>query len=555
MRTHASLMVVLIVVLLAASLGGAGVVFSDPLIPGAVVAGKFNYQGRLTSPSGLPLDGVFPMRFQVYDDAAVGVLRWDSGVVNVTVVRGLFNVGLGVNPTDFNGTALWLRLYVNGEWLSPRQELAPVPYALSLRPGAQIRGEPTAWSGWVLNVTMDGAYPQAGAVTGVAATGSAVRGESSGGLGVYGYTQDGYAVYGRDTGTSQARGYGGYFASDNGVGVYGYSAADRYYNNTQAPGVYGRSLNGVGVYGVGETTHEGVRGESVDGQGLHGVSTNDAGVYGYSTNDIGVYGRTGGSTGADAGVYGLAGAGAYGVHGYQSGTSSGLGSFGETQGTGAGASGLSSSSGNGTWGYSANGNGLASMTARADNNYGLYTYDNLYSLNIHSFGAAMQVVQNGDQGSLEQGDVVAIAGLGDSPVDGVPLLRVAKASEANSTAVIGVVYSTYAAAWLADPAAVDPTGATGRAEPIPPTGPGPVAPGDYLLIVVRGPCLVKANAAATPIQVGDLLASSSLAGHAARAARVTVDGVQLAIPGTVFAKALAPLAAGQKLVAAYVTLQ
>ena len=121
--------------------------------------------------------------------------------------------------------------------------------------------------------------------------------------------------------------------------------------------------------------------------------------------------------------------------------------------------------------------------------------------------------------------------------------------------MIGVVYSTYAAAWLADPAAVDPTGATGRAEPIPPTGPGPVAPGDYLLIVVRGPCLVKANAAATPIQVGDLLASSSLAGHAARAARVTVDGVQLAIPGTVFAKALAPLAAGQKLVAAYVTLQ
>ena len=128
MRTHASLMVVLIVVLLAASLGGAGVVFSDPLIPGAVVAGKFNYQGRLTSPSGLPLDGVFPMRFQVYDDAAVGVLRWDSGVVNVTVVRGLFNVGLGVNPTDFNGTtSMW-------------------PFRISDRPaGSGARNAPTTF--------------------------------------------------------------------------------------------------------------------------------------------------------------------------------------------------------------------------------------------------------------------------------------------------------------------------------------------------------------------------------------------------------------------------
>ncbi len=533
-------LVVLCAVLLTVSLVAA----APPTPPDAVVAGKINYQGRLTNSSGLPLDGTYPMRFQVYDDAAVGTLLWDSGVFNVAVDNGLFNAILSVDPADFDGRALWLRLYVNGEWLTPRQELSPVPYALSLRPGAQVRGEPTAWTGWVFNVTMDGAYPQASAVTGVTATGSAVRGESAGGLGIYGYTQDGYAVYGSDTGTSAARGYGGYFTSDNGIGVYGYSAANRTYANTLAPGVYGRSLQGVGVYGVSDASYAGVRGESTDGPG----------VYGRSINSHGVSGITGSDDIGDAGVYGLT-TGAYGVYGFQSGTSSGLGVYGRTDGNGSGTSGVSYSTGNGAWGYSAEGNGVHSSTARADNNYGVYTSDNLYSLNYHSLGAAMQVVQNGDRSALEQGDVVVIAGVGESPVAGVPLLHVRKADAANSRGVIGVVHATYSAAWLEDPAALDPTGATGRDAALPPTRPGPAAPGEYLLIVVRGPCLVKVDASTAAIETGDLLAAAPLAGHAGRAAEINVDGVQLAAPGTVLGKALAPLASGQTLLYVYVTLQ
>lgn len=534
--------VVLCTAVLAVALVGAAL--AEPTPPDAAVANKINYQGRLTNPSGLPLDGTYPMRFQVYDDAAVGTLLWDSGVFNVAVDNGLFNAVLSVDAADFDGQALWLRLYVNGEWLTPRQELVPVPYALSLRPGAQVSGEPTAWTGWVFNVTMEGAYPQAGAVTGVAATGSAVRGESDGGLGVYGYTEDGYAVYGLDTGTSPARGYGGYFSSDNGIGVFGYSAANRTAANNLAPGIYGRSLQGVGVYGVSESTYAGVRGESTDGPGVYGRSTNGHGVSGStSSDDIG-----------DAGVYGVA-TSAYGVYGFQSGTASGLGTYGRTDGYGSGASGVSYSTGNGTWGYSSEGDGVNASTARADNNYGVYTPDNLYSLNFHLLGATMQVVQNGDSVPLEQGDVVVIAGLGESPVDGVPLLHVRRASEANSTGVIGVVYSTYAPAWLEDPAALDPTGATGRAEAAPAAQPGPVAPGEYLLVVVRGPCLVKANADSAAFEVGDLLASSGLPGVAGRAAEITVDGTQLAAPGTVVGKALAPLATGQKLLYVYVTLQ
>ncbi|TKJ30053.1 MAG: hypothetical protein CEE40_06540 [Chloroflexi bacterium B3_Chlor] len=220
----------------------------------AMVADKINYQGRLTDSVGAPLNGTFPMQFQIYDDATLGTMLWDSGTISVDVDQGLFNVQLAVDPADFDGQALWLRINVNGEWLLPRQELVPVPYALSLRPGAQIVGAPSASDGWVLKVDVNGFYPLAKAVSASAATGSAIRGESTGGWGVRGFTQDGYGVYGTDGGTTEGEGYGGYFTSSNGVPLGGYSTAQRSFNNNHAAGIYGSSENGVGVVGWGENS-------------------------------------------------------------------------------------------------------------------------------------------------------------------------------------------------------------------------------------------------------------------------------------------------------------
>jgi hypothetical protein len=169
-------------------------------------------------------------------------------------------------------------------------------------------------------------------------------------------------------------------------------------------------------------------------------------------------------------------------------------------------------------------------------------------------GAITQVAQNGDTQSLERGDVVVIAGMGESAAEGAPpLIRVRKAREVNSTGVIGVVASTYAAEWLMTE--TDPTGASSGDRSIPLAGPGPIAPGDYLLLVVQGPAQVKASALAGAIQPGDLLSSAGLEGHAARATTVTVEGVRTAAPGTVFGKALEPLGEGQKLIYVFVTLQ
>ena len=550
MKTRAMWVVVAVVAFLVLAAGAAGAI-PALLAPGDPVSGTINYQGRLTDPDGAPLDGTFPMRFQVYDDPAAGVIKWDSGVVNVAVDNGLFNVGLEVDPYHFNGQGLWLRIYVDGEWLSPRQELLPVPYALSLKPGAQIWG--SFDRNWLLKVR-NSANPATGAaIWSEAATGMAVYGTSPGGYGLYGYTENGYAVSGTDAGASQAHGFGGYFTSMNGVGVYGYSSAALTVNNFVAPGVFGKSLNGVGVYGVSEGTNSGVRGENTtSGRGVYGRSYSGRGVDGYSSTDIGVYGWTGGGSG-DYGVYGTGGDLTYGVYGFKSGTGGGLGVYGENDGTGAGVSG-NSVDGAGAWGYSGTYHGVHGVTAAADNNYGLYTADNLYSLNYHSLGATMQVVQNGDAEPLEPGDVVVIAGLGDAPADGLPrVIRVRKASEAGSTAVLGVVSASYARERFTTEG--EPTGASGPGDEIPPSEAKPVAPGDYLLVVVRGPCQVKASAAGGTIQVGDLLASASVAGRVARAGSVPIDGAAMVAPGTVLGKALEPLDAGEGLIYIYVTLQ
>jgi len=207
----------------------------------------------------------------------------------------------------------------------------------------------------------------------------------------------------------------------------------------------------------------------------------------------------------------------------------------------------SSASWYGVTGTSVSGRGVQGVTNRVDNNYGLYTADNIYSLNYHSAGAMMQVVQNAGKEALEPGDVAAFSGIGAPlEVDGPPVIQVVSANAANSTAIAGVVYSRYnIEALSADPEKVG--------DDITPDG--AAAPGEYLLMVVQGPAQVKASALAGPLQAGDLLSSAAQAGYAAKAAQVSLDGVETAMPGTILGKVLEPLAEGEALIYIFVTLQ
>ncbi len=95
----------------------------------------------------------------------------------------------------------------------------------------------------------------------------------------------------------------------------------------------------------------------------------------------------------------------------------------------------------------------------------------------------------------------------------------------------------------------------GRMAALEVTPAGDAAPGEYILVVVQGPALVNASAIAGEIAPGDLLSTSGRAGLAGKAAMVAQDGVETAVPGTVFGKALETLEGTQNAIYVYVTLQ
>ncbi len=487
MKTRTMLLTVALVAVLVLMAGAAGALAGPS--PDAPVDGGINYQGRLTNPDGDPLHGTFQMRFQIYDDAGAGTMLWDSGVVSVGVDHGLFNVKLAVEPVDFNGRALWLRIYVGGEWLWPRQELLPVPYALSLRPGAEIAGDSAV--NWILKVSNSHPSATGSAIWGSSVTGASVYGRSISGYGVIGYSDDTVGVVGHSTDS-----WGGYFTSIQGYGIRVITNGSDHWDHggwftaNYGYGVYAQSTGNYGVVGEGAMA------------GVRGVGTY-WGVSGRSTDGIGVSG--------------------------------------------------SSLNYNGVSGSSDNYHGVEGMTWRGDDNYGLFTQDNLYSLNFHTMGATMQVAQNGGDAPLEPGDVVVLSGMTALPeADAPAVIQVTRASSANSPAVAGVVYSRFAIETAFENREPGSEGSMANREITPE---GPVPPGEYLLLVVRGPAQVKASALPGAIQPGDLLSNAGEAGYAARAPWLNLDGVQFVAPGTVLGKALEPLDAGRGSIYILVTLQ
>jgi hypothetical protein len=161
------------------------------------VTSEINYQGRLAGSSGSPLTGTYTMTFRLYETATGGTAL-DMDAHQVEVTDGLFNTHIGFDQSYFDGRALWLGIKVGTDSeMTPRQEFRPVPYALSLVPGARIMGA----AQWNLNVET------------THASGRALRGQASSTSGTN------YGVVGA---SKSPDGYGGYFYNnEGGVGVYG----------------------------------------------------------------------------------------------------------------------------------------------------------------------------------------------------------------------------------------------------------------------------------------------------------------------------------------------
>ena len=315
-----------------------------------------SYQGRVTDSGGSPVtDGMYSMRFRIFNAATGGDLRWDSGVQSVEVNGGVFNVLLGESPmAEFIlpfDEDYWMVVTFEGINQTPRQRLSSCGYAYmasGLVPGTliseSISGLPygvlkvhnTATTGETYAITARHDSPSG---TGIIATAAASSGETYGisawnysnqGTGIYGYVcaNSGYTygVYGRSdspTGTAvygwasattgSNLGVSGISSSTSGIGVYG--------SNTQTSGstygVYGKSSSpdGEAVFGWAIATTGNARGvsgrsSSDSGDGVYGLASAASGVTcggcfeTYSTQGSGVRGIANATTGITYGVYG-----------------------------------------------------------------------------------------------------------------------------------------------------------------------------------------------------------------------------------------------------------
>ena len=540
------------------------------------VASKISYQGRLTDAAGNPLNGNYNLVFQLWDDATAGS-QVGSDIVrnNVPVSNGLFTVELDVPQEAFNGQALWLRIQVNGQWLAPRQELLPVPYALSLRPGAQIRGDiGTAPAVVVVNggsggtavqAHGDGVGLDAQGQTGVHAVGWAMGVDATGMTGVRGQGDVGV----RGEGLTGVHG-----ESDIGYGVVGVTNAP--ITATAAAGVYGESMNvhgvegfsqfGVGVFGhseggfgagVGGSGATGVYGtgglvgvsgytESDDGTGVAGTATGynsrgvegaaqfgtgvlgsgETGVKGTSTVGVGVQGE--GSTGVEGrsqsgvGVYGNTGSGVAAVMGEGpkgvlgiSSADSGEGVHGN--GTGSNTEGVLGTSVNahGVAGYSNGSNGSLAIGVYGQTtaSWGLATNQHLWVGGNCTGCTVAFLARNDGAKPLEVGDVVSIAGIAP-PLKGqqTPVLKVQRATNADK-GFLGVVQ---ARATVDEMPLYNADATQAQAIEMPGMASGEAAPDEYLFVVVQGLARVRADASAGAIQVGDPVGPVGAAGLASR---------------------------------------
>jgi hypothetical protein len=485
------------------------------------------------------------MIFRLYsDDTCTAQVGSDIDMSGVQVTDGLFSVALDVNQDHFSGRGLWLEVEVAGTAIGCR-EVLPVPYALSLRPGALVSGTVaggpvihaynTATTGPSLGLRGSsassggvGVYGRA-PVTGTVGIASATSGKTTG---VYGQTysnaNNAAGVRGIASATNGTTiGVHGRNDSSAGAGVYGYASA----NSGYTAGVFGANIStaGQGVLGLALATSgsaAGVSGQSASatGVGVYGTAptTGSVGIASAASGEtVGVYGRTNSSDDNAAGVYGHASSNSgltTGVYGVTDSTEGGMGVFGSARadsGTATGVAGFSGSlDGVGVFGWatsiSGSRRGVIGTVGWASSGYGLYTDNDLYVGGSCTGCTMVFVARNASQETLQVGDVVAVGGVGPL-LQGhtAPVLEVHRATAAD-VAVLGVVRSRgeFFAARGDQP--LDDSDIVQSAI-------GDAAPGDYVLVVTSGLAQVRVAPDVSNLAPGHVLAVDGPSGRVALA--------------------------------------
>ncbi len=124
----------------------AAITLAIPVL--ADVPGQINYQGQLTDDLGVPVpDGTYTMQFHLFETETGVDELWNSPNGEeqvVTVTGGIYTVQLGaVEPlysSIFDGGTAWLEVVVEGEKLSPRQQVTATAYALKAGDADTLEG-------------------------------------------------------------------------------------------------------------------------------------------------------------------------------------------------------------------------------------------------------------------------------------------------------------------------------------------------------------------------------------------------------------------------------
>jgi hypothetical protein len=201
------ILIIIVIVLLSMSVGWAQAQVGDTGEDGqpqranevaAILEDAIPIQGRLTDSTGAPLTGDHSVTFSIYDAAVAGILLCSTNYNPLAMTNGLFNATVnGCTDNEISGNQLYLGVQVDADAeMTPRQPIYAVPYARSLRPGADIGGEVSGLSTLALYNTSTtnnskGLY-------------SIAEGNSGITFGVYGraWSPDGYGGYFDNTGAA-----------------------------------------------------------------------------------------------------------------------------------------------------------------------------------------------------------------------------------------------------------------------------------------------------------------------------------------------------------------
>lgn len=319
---------------------------------------------------------------------------------------------------------------------------------------------------------------------------------------------------------------------------------------TEAP-LYGSSSTGFGVYGT-SNTGDGVRGGSSKGPGVDGESYDGPGVEGNSVRGNGVQGTSESPDGS--GVWGGNTRGGYGVSGY---TTSDYQAdpkiarpavFGLNHGTGPGVLGACDS-GDGVWGVSWAKDHAAVSAVNYRSGFGVWASGKIaghfegdieINGNINHNNGNINL-NNGNLNIASSGDVV----LADCAE---PFDVADENADPGSVMVIDQDGKLRQCARPYDKTVAGVVSGAGNFRPGLVLGKRPSQTSERL-IALLGKVYCKVDARHSPVEVGDLLTTSSTPGHAMKVVNSTKA------VGCVIGKALRPLSHGQGLVPILIALQ